>query len=210
VVSPLVEELCKALVVVLIVQEVNSRYDGLIYGVTAGMGFAMVENLLYSLTAVFGAPTAVEAATTWGLQSLVRGLGSTVGHAVGVGLVGYAIAAYIAPSKRASFGTVGLAYLAAVGLHAGWNGMLVLTEGLSADAGLVASVAIIVLWPLLEIYILVTLMRRGREAGDAFPGGGVYHIERPSPITQMPPVYVPPVPQYAAPPSYWPPQPPPS
>jgi hypothetical protein len=133
-----------------------------------------------------------------------------VGHAVGVGLVGYAIAAYIDPARRTPASTVVLAYLGAVGLHATWNGLLVATEWLGGDAGLIASMALIIGWPVLEILILVTLIRRGREAGDRFPGGGVYHIERPSPITSVAPPYAPPVPMYSAPPIYWPPQPPPS
>ncbi len=148
------EELCKALVVVLIVQEVNSRYDGLIYGVTAGMGFAMMENLTYSIGAL-------AAGSGWGIVTLIRGLASTIGHGVTAGLIGYAVGAYINPDRRTGFGTVALAYLGAVGLHAGWNGLLTAATGLSAGAGLVAMACIIGIWPFMEIGLLVWLMDLG-------------------------------------------------
>ena len=166
--APLVEELSKAVILIVVLQEINSRYDGLIYGVTVGMGFAMMENLTYSLGSL-------ASGSGWGIVTLIRGLASTVGHGATAGLVGYAVGAYIDPDRRTGFGTVALAYLGAVGLHAGWNGLLVVATGLSGGAGVVAMACIIGIWPFMEIGLLLWLMDMGRARGDRYEGGGIYH-----------------------------------
>ena len=54
-VAPVVEETAKALVLFAILffwrHELNSLLDGMIYGAMVGMGFAMVENVLYYVSA---------------------------------------------------------------------------------------------------------------------------------------------------------------
>jgi hypothetical protein len=140
----------------------------------------------------------------------MRGLASTVGHAVGVGMVGYTVAAYIDPRRRGQFGTVVLAYLAAVGLHATWNGSLIVAGSLDATASLVMNGAVIILLPVLELGILLTLMRHGRAAGDEYEGGGIHHrppppASMPSPYAAWPPVGTAPVWQPGPGPPPWPP-----
>jgi hypothetical protein len=216
--APLVEELSKAIVLIVVLQEVNSRYDGLIYGVTAGMGFAMMENLTYSIGAL-------ASGSGWGMITLIRGLASTVGHGVTAGLIGYAVGAYIDPDRRTGFGTVALAYLGAVGLHAGWNGLLIVATALGGGAGVVAVACIIGIWPFMEIGLLIWLMDRGRARGDRYEGGGIYHEGPPAtdtapmpagvapPTAPIPPAAVAaapaPQPWYGpptvAPPQQWPP-----
>ena len=212
--APLVEELSKALVLIIVLKEINSRYDGLIYGVTAGMGFAMMENLTYSLGAL-------ASGSGWGVITLVRGLASTVGHGVSAGLIGYAVGAYIDPDRRTSLGTVALAYLGAVGLHGGWNGLLTVASGLSGGAGVVAMACIIGIWPFMEIGLLIWLMDMGRARGDSYEGGGTYHegppasaqrsvLGAPGPVAAAPSPqawYGPPT---VAPPPQWPPDRPPT
>jgi RsiW-degrading membrane proteinase PrsW (M82 family) len=188
--APLVEELSKAIVLIVVLKEVNSRYDGLIYGVTAGMGFAMMENLTYSLGAL-------ASGSGWGMITLIRGLASTVGHGVTAGLIGYAVGAYIDPDRRTGFGTVALAYLGAVGLHGGWNGLLVVATGLIGGAGVVAMACIIGIWPFMEIGLLVWLMDMGRARGDGYEGGGIYHQGMTAPATG--PLHGPPAPTASAP-----------
>lgn len=56
----------------------NEPVDGIIYAVTAGLGFATLENLIY--TASFGLPVAV-----------LRGLVASLAHAAFSGVVGYSV-----------------------------------------------------------------------------------------------------------------------
>jgi RsiW-degrading membrane proteinase PrsW (M82 family) len=216
--APIVEELTKALALLVVIQEINSRYDGLIYGVTVGMGFAMVENLAYGMSFIGfeGAPDAI--AANWGALTLVRGLASTIGHAVGVGLVGYVLGAFLDPESDRSMLPIAGAYLAAVGIHAGWNGLVVAAELVEDPVVFGALVAGLVAWPLFELSILLLLIRRGQARGEHYIGGGHLHKEPPpapppAPVPQ--PFYPGPAPmRYGAPPPAryqpgWPPQPPP-
>ncbi|MGQ9583397.1 MAG: PrsW family intramembrane metalloprotease [Thermoplasmatota archaeon] len=124
-VAPFVEELCKPLGIYIVRDRVRRRLDGLIYGVTAGVGFAMIENITYELSFLF---TGDDPATVWSLGSLARGLGSIVVHAVGAGAIGYAYGRYRTDGGPAIWGLPS-AYLLAVGLHSAWNGTATLLEG---------------------------------------------------------------------------------
>ena len=87
----------------------------------------MVENCLYEFGFIISGADPV---TFWGIGSLIRGLGSTIVHGVGAGLIGYAFARYLMDkNKTGTFINIILAYIAAVGLHAAWNGLAVVTSG---------------------------------------------------------------------------------
>jgi RsiW-degrading membrane proteinase PrsW (M82 family) len=170
-VAPVVEEFCKASGLRLVKSEIHGEIDGVIYGVTIGMGFAMVENFLYELDFIFTDPA------VWTFGSLLRGLGSTIGHGLGAGLIGYAYASYhLNKDQPGAFKNVILAYIAAVGLHALWNGVAVLS-GENA-LGLV----VIILIAVAEVVILKTLVSIARDkelqrrtvglANEPAPGGG--------------------------------------
>lgn len=80
IVTALVEELCKFGTVKLYVfkkAEFDEVTDGIIYTVAASLGFAMLENLMYS----FGSPVVL----------LVRGITSVPLHATASGIMGYFI-----------------------------------------------------------------------------------------------------------------------
>ncbi|UCF07742.1 MAG: PrsW family intramembrane metalloprotease [Thermoplasmata archaeon] len=150
--APLVEEFCKASGLPLVKSEMNAEMDGVIYGVTLGMGFAMVENFLYELEFIFTDPA------LWTFGSLLRGLGSTIGHGLGAGMIGYAYAAYIMDGKRpGALLNVVFAYIAAVSLHALWNGVAYLTG--ESILGLI----VIILIAFAEVMILRALVSVARD-----------------------------------------------
>jgi len=115
-VAPLAEEFVKPLILPYIRAEIDSELDGLLYGVTAGMGFAMVENLFYEFLALVGP----QGAAGWTATSLMRGLGSIGIHAIGPGLVGWAYARHLRHGSGQVL--IVLAYLVGVVVHAAWNG----------------------------------------------------------------------------------------
>lgn len=147
-VAPFAEELVKPLGLPWLRSEIEGEMDGLIYGVTMGMGFAMVENMLYMIMgAGYGAD--------WSLLVIVRGLGSTIGHAVGAGMIGYAYGGYV--RGRWGPGAMIVAYAAGVALHAIWNASVTLL------AGSLIIILILILQPMLEFAILSAFLDRAEE-----------------------------------------------
>lgn len=118
-VAPLVEETLKGLAilgVMMFSDQFDNPTDGVVYGTAAGLGFAMSENLLYSLGAAGGSPHAV------GQVVLARTLTSAGVHAVVSSLLGGALGiAYLSRRwwSRLLAGAAG--FLGAVVLHGAWN-----------------------------------------------------------------------------------------
>lgn len=113
VVAPLTEEAGKALGAFLFAPP-RDRREAFLAGVSAGTGFAVVENLLYAgLAGAFGGP--------WQAVVLARILGSAV-HPLASGMVALGV-----HDGRHGGGTAALlrGYGAGVGIHALWNGSLV-------------------------------------------------------------------------------------
>jgi RsiW-degrading membrane proteinase PrsW (M82 family) len=113
VVAPLTEEAGKALGASWFGRP-TTRRQAFTAGVAAGAGFAVVENILYAgLAAAFGGP--------WQAVVLARILGSAV-HPLASGLVVLGV-----QDRREGGGTVAMlrGYGAGVGIHALWNGCLV-------------------------------------------------------------------------------------
>lgn len=143
-VAPVVEEVAKALVLFLILvirhHELDSPLDGIIYGAMVGMGFAMVENVLYYATylwengqsgwnelvlirgIIFGLNHALYSAMT-GLGIAIARLSSKWVVCIGAPLLGLAVAITLHALHNLSMfsGTTG-AFLA--GLTFGWGGVL--------------------------------------------------------------------------------------
>lgn len=120
-VAPVVEEIAKALVLflILVVQrhELDSPLDGIIYGAMVGMGFAMVENVLYYVSA-FGE----NGATGWNTIVVMRGVIFGLNHALYTALTGLGIA--LARTSRNPWVRIGAPFLglaAAIALHAFHN-----------------------------------------------------------------------------------------
>lgn len=104
-----VEEACKILVVYWVVwrrPEFDERMDGIVYACRAGLGFALVENVMYLLSE----RSLSGQLTVWILRALL----AVPGHALWTGMIGYCAA-------RRRFDGTGLGllggYLLAVAFH---------------------------------------------------------------------------------------------
>ena len=86
--APVGEEVCKALAVLSLSSMIDSKRRGFQVGFTVGLGFALLENLQYILFSLFAGEFV---AISYGLTSIVRGIGSIPGHALWTACSGYAI-----------------------------------------------------------------------------------------------------------------------
>jgi len=124
IVAPIVEEALKGAGVVLVYliarEEVDDAMDGFVYGALCGLGFAVVEDVLYFLAVFGGTPSGV-------LQGFyVRVLSSGLyGHVLYTGLVGMGIGVFVTRRQdRPLRWRIGVAAaLAGTGVlgHALWN-----------------------------------------------------------------------------------------
>ncbi len=158
-IAPLTEEFCKPWGLYLVRGEVRGPLDGLIMGVTCGVGFALIENITYELSFVF---TGQSAAALWTLGSLARGLGSIMVHATGAGMIGYAYGRYRAGGDAL---LIPLAYLAGVGLHSLWNGSSTLLD--SVSWGTAGTLGFMIVFALCTFILLNHLIRTGGAAEGA-------------------------------------------
>lgn len=123
VVAPVVEESFKGglLLFLLLVRrhEIDGPTDGIVYAALCGLGFALVENVLYYMQGL---------ATTgdvWGTV-LMRGVIAPLGHPMYTAITGLGVA-YAATHRGAGrFVAVLAGWCGAVFLHALWNGGLTL------------------------------------------------------------------------------------
>ena len=111
--APLTEELGKALGARAFSRP-RSRREAFLTGVASGAGFAAIENVLYAgLAAAYGGP--------WTAVVVARAAGAAV-HPLSSGLV---MRGWWDAKHGGVPGALGRGYLAGVGLHALWNGSLV-------------------------------------------------------------------------------------
>lgn len=135
-VAPVVEEIVKALVLLLILvvrrHELDSPLDGIIYGAMVGMGFAMVENVLYYMTSF-----QENGPAGWNSLVLIRGIVFGLNHALYTALTGLGIA--LARNSRNRWVQLGAPLLglgAAILLHSLHNVAMMGGTPLSFLAGL--------------------------------------------------------------------------
>ena len=88
--APFGEELSKALAVLLLYSYIDSAKKGFYVGTTVGLGFALIENLMYIMGSLTGA-----SGLTFAFTSIIRGIGSVPGHAMWTGISGYGIGHYL-------------------------------------------------------------------------------------------------------------------
>lgn len=120
-IAPVVEEFVKglALFLILIIQrnELDSPLDGIIYGAMVGMGFAMVENVLYYTTYF-----SESGALGWNELVFVRGVIFGLNHALYSSLTGLGIAlARMSRNWAVRIAAPLLGLMAAMALHAFHN-----------------------------------------------------------------------------------------
>jgi len=131
-VAPLVEEPAKALVLLLLYRsrQFDNATDGFVYGAAAGLGFGMSENFLYF------ASTAGEGVGAWVVVVILRTLFTGLMHACATSMVGAALGwAKFSTSPRRKL-ALPLSLLAAMGMHALWNGLAMAPMVFEAGAAL--------------------------------------------------------------------------
>ena len=151
IVVALTEELCKYVVLKFMTwknQEFNYTFDGVVYAVTVSLGFALVENIMY--TAAYGMQTA-----------LVRAFTAIIAHAV----FGVITGSYYGEARKAASAGHGAAsrslrirgIMMAVLLHGAYD----LTASQEADFFTIAFLVIVV-----GMYIVTYRRLRIIQAGD--------------------------------------------
>jgi len=112
-VAPITEEFAKALGAV--ISRPKSRREAFLFGVAAGVAFAIVENILYATLGVaFGSP--------WPAITVVRSMGAAV-HPLACGLV---MLGWCEWRQTGKLGALLKGYLSGVGIHALWNGSILI------------------------------------------------------------------------------------
>jgi len=151
-VSPITEELAKALVIVALIRmhRIGFLVDAAIYGFAVGTGFAMVENL-YFLRLIPDAGMG-----TW----IVRGFGTAIMHGGTTAIFGVMGVALQERAQRASLAALLPGFAVAVALHSGYN-------HLSHLPRVAALAALVVLPPL-----LYAVFRRSERAVGNWLGQG--------------------------------------
>ena len=115
IIAPFVEELLKPVGLILIMKRLKTPYEGVLYGVACGMGFAIIENMLYELFILLW-----YGSDAWTINAFVRGIGSTVLHAMGPAAIGFAIA-YSKQMGKSMNKYLIYAYIFGFTMHAAWN-----------------------------------------------------------------------------------------
>ena len=110
----------KPIGLIFIMKRLKTPYEGVLYGVACGMGFAIIENMLYELFILLW-----YGSDAWTLNAFVRGIGSTVLHAVGPAAIGFAIA-YSRQMEKSMTMPLVYAYIFGFVMHGAWNGFATL------------------------------------------------------------------------------------
>ncbi|MCI2417511.1 PrsW family intramembrane metalloprotease [Saccharopolyspora sp. K220] len=153
IVAPVVEESFKGALLLYLLwvrrHEIDGPTDGIVYAAMCGLGFALVENVLYYMQGL-GAETGEIWATV-----LIRGVVAPLGHPLYTAMTGLGVA-YAATHRGVGrfFAVVG-GWCGAVFLHALWNGSLTL----AGFAGLVVAYLVQFL-VLIGLIVLLVLDRK--------------------------------------------------
>lgn len=139
-IAPVVEEAVKAIILVVLFlayrREFDNVLDGIVYGAMVGLGFALVENVLYFISAAYeeemfvGEPNIGSMVGLWLLRAGLFGLN----HSMFTAFTGAALG--LARSMRQGWQqglVVSLGLAAAMGFHAIHNGLAITAGTLAAD-----------------------------------------------------------------------------
>jgi len=162
--APVAEELAKGLFLVLILlrarRVIDGVLDGLVISGLVAIGFAAMENVGYYAASYLGLDdtmiyTGPEMATA---TFIVRGLFSPFAHPLFTSAIGIAMGLAVGRSRLVQWLLVLAGYLVSVGLHALWNGSIVVGGGV----GFLGAYAILAL--LLVGLIATAIVLRLRQA----------------------------------------------
>ena len=185
VVAGAVEEACKILMVYWMVwrrPEFDERMDGIVYAARAGLGFALVENVMY----LFSQDTLNGQLQLW----IMRAVLAVPGHAMWTGMIGA-----LAARKRFDGRGLGLVggYLLAVAFHGAYDCSVFLASPLKFEGHFTASKLTIlgpILLTVLGFFVLRGLARRALQLddADAARAAAAYAHAQAQLIAQMPPI----------------------
>lgn len=153
--APVVEEAMKAAAILWAVRrlEVDSVMDGVIYAGWAGVGFAVVEDMLYFAAALEEGDLIV--------VFIVRALLSPFAHPLFTAWTGMAIGWAVRRRKPVLPAAVG-GYVIAVASHALWNGSLVNADRMGGALFLLVAVTIFVVL-FISVALVLYRLRRNEE-----------------------------------------------
>jgi RsiW-degrading membrane proteinase PrsW (M82 family) len=122
-----VEEILKYLAVLVVIYKTNNESEPIdwpIYLITAALGFAALENMLFLVK-----PFEINQATVALLTGQLRFLGSTLLHTVSSGIIGISIGIsfFMEANKKKAFLIAG--FLIAIALHSIFNFFIIRNEG---------------------------------------------------------------------------------
>lgn len=161
--APFAEEFAKGLFVVLTLVRlrriIDGVLDGLIVSGLVAIGFAAMENVGYYAASYLGLDdtmiyTGTEMATA---TFVVRGLFSPFAHPLFTSAIGIAMGLAVGRSAAQRWGLVLIGYLVSVGLHALWNGSIVVVGAV----GFLLAYAVLAL--LLVALVVTAIMLRVRQ-----------------------------------------------
>ena len=157
VIAPFVEELLKPIGLIFVIKRLRTPYEGVLYGVACGMGFAIIENMLYELFILIW-----YGSDAWTLNAFVRGIGSTVLHAVGPAARGYAVA-FSNQMQKPMRNYLILACLFGFTMHALWNGFATMPLMLEGQFWEYTSYVLIVIMIALCLAFIIKALEYGKE-----------------------------------------------
>jgi RsiW-degrading membrane proteinase PrsW (M82 family) len=186
--GPAVEEIAKTLGVVTIVliarAQVNSVLDGVVYGAMVGLGFQVVEDIVFALGAVAlaGQGDHVQPViTTFLLRGFLSGMWS---HTLFGALAGAGIGYLVVHTDRSRPRRVGVAVLAVLGAwasHVLWN-MPLIGDGLG-NGGL-ALLVVLVFKGLPPLVLILLLVRAAHDREANYYVGHLARLGDPELITE--------------------------
>ncbi|GAA3344144.1 hypothetical protein GCM10020358_46190 [Amorphoplanes nipponensis] len=185
--GPTVEEIAKALGVVAIVlvarAQVNSVLDGVVYGAMVGLGFQIIEDIVYALGAVAlaGRGDHVEpVVTTFLLRGFLSGVWS---HTLFGALAGAGIGYLVVRADRTWRSRLGVAMLGLLGAwasHVLWNSPL-FRDGLGNGA--LALLVVLVFKGLPPLLLILVLVRAAHDREADYYAAQLDKLDDPELIT---------------------------
>lgn len=163
VVAPVIEEVVKALGVLLVLlawrRSFDGPVDGLVYAATIAAGFAFVENILYFGAAIAGSTGLEDSGAAVATVFVLRAVASPFAHVMFTACVGLALGlAARAPSPAAWLVALPAGLVAAIGLHALWN-----TTAVRSSAGGFVAAYVTVQVPVFLALVGLVVWLRSRE-----------------------------------------------
>jgi RsiW-degrading membrane proteinase PrsW (M82 family) len=171
--GPTIEEPVKVLGVVLVAllagTQINSVVDGFVYGAFAGLGFQVVEDVMYAVNAVAVAGGGDQVGPVVAVFLLRGFLGGLWSHTLFSALAGSGVAYAVLHPGRRGLGLCTVSLLGAWGFHALWNSPL-LADGFGYGTPGVLAALLLKGIPALAVIALLI-----RSAGRAEAG---YYLRR--------------------------------